>query len=452
MSVVKLTDCILSRDIIEYKLNDWVDYYKNKYNIIIDKYEYNIDDYQEHYSYESIYCIIYNNKLTGLFIFDHSQIYKLIFSYDSDWYINIKIILNHLQQIIDNELDVFASLYILKNQEFHNIIKKFNATIIYEDNNTFYYMIHMKKYKCRFNKDDINLIIIYYDNYDKINKVFEYNSKIKIIKTKYNYETLEYKTNNHLESAYELILETPMIFKKTKEIGPDLYCDMYVEHGKNTHQLHTKNPSDMRINKFRMNAIRSSILDYYIYSLLTCCQDCKCKSKYHKNELKFPTKSQEILYTFIENNLQTYVKTSPIAYDNIDFSKIKGSYMPISEDIYYTFNDVLELKTKYETINNIKIINNFNYIYLIQKYDMNTNRIIYKFGMTNREFIHRYKEHGKEAKILLLIDTDNAKKNETIILNILNNDNMIIKRSDIGNEYFECIDINHIKNIVINNI
>jgi len=96
-------------------------------------------------------------------------------------------------------------------------------------------------------------------------------------------------------------------------------------------------------------------------------------------------------------------------------------------------------------INNIQTTNtniditNFNYIYLIEKFDVNTKEYIYKFGKTNRQCSKRLKEHGNEAKILLIIDVVNCNLIEKKILNILNNTETIRKCS-FGNEYFLCND------------
>ena len=61
-----------------------------------------------------------------------------------------------------------------------------------------------------------------------------------------------------------------------------------------------------------------------------------------------------------------------------------------------------------DTINND--ITSFKYIYLIEKFDVNNKEYIYKFGKTNREYSKRLKEHGDEAKLLLILDVDNCSK------------------------------------------
>jgi hypothetical protein len=117
-------------------------------------------------------------------------------------------------------------------------------------------------------------------------------------------------------------------------------------------------------------------------------------------------------------------------------------------------------RTHVETNNTTSIINNdtmcndiasFNYIYLIEKFDVNNKEYIYKFGKTNRECSKRLKEHGDEAKVLLIIDVDNCNVIEKKILHILSNTENIRKCS-FGNEYFLCNDKEFIKSIILKNI
>ena len=58
------------------------------------------------------------------------------------------------------------------------------------------------------------------------------------------------------------------------------------------------------------------------------------------------------------------------------------------------------------------LFTNVKYVYLIEK-----------FGKSNREYSKRLKEHGNEAKVLLIIDVDNCNLVErhicSLIINIL---------------------------------
>ena len=80
----------------------------------------------------------------------------------------------------------------------------------------------------------------------------------------------------------------------------------------------------------------------------------------------------------------------------------------------------------------------FNYVYLLQKFDINENKFIYKFGKTSRDFQKRLKEHGREAKILMVLDIENCSFCETQVLNSLKSDPNIKHCKNIGNEYFSC--------------
>ena len=57
-----------------------------------------------------------------------------------------------------------------------------------------------------------------------------------------------------------------------------------------------------------------------------------------------------------------------------------------------------------------------------------------------------------EAKILFVLEIDNCSIIECKILNILNNDKLITKRTDIGKEYFYCANKNYIKQLIILNV
>jgi hypothetical protein len=102
--------------------------------------------------------------------------------------------------------------------------------------------------------------------------------------------------------------------------------------------------------------------------------------------------------------------------------------------------------------NNNSIDIEYSYIYLIQKYDVNLKEDLYKFGKTNRKFTERIKEHGKESKVLIILDVKNCSKVEINILNILRNDNKINERKNIGNEYFNCDDKQYIINLILKNV
>lgn len=91
-----------------------------------------------------------------------------------------------------------------------------------------------------------------------------------------------------------------------------------------------------------------------------------------------------------------------------------------------------------QPVNPISQTHKNDYIYLIQKYDMNSQKFIYKIGKTKRHYTKRIREHGKEAKLLFIIDVDDCSVAETVILNLLNTDPLITNCKNIGTEYFYC--------------
>jgi hypothetical protein len=91
-----------------------------------------------------------------------------------------------------------------------------------------------------------------------------------------------------------------------------------------------------------------------------------------------------------------------------------------------------------------------NYIYLIHEREfIKTGEKIYKIGRSRQEHNKRANQYPKQSVLLYQIICDNCIKLETILLQEFKN--KFIKRTDIGNEYFEgefeaMIDtINHVR-------
>jgi hypothetical protein len=169
----------------------------------------------------------------------------------------------------------------------------------------------------------------------------------------------------------------------------------------------------------------------------------------------------------VSNNTNINNKIYKCSKCSKEFSNIKALNRHSKETVCGKSNTI---QIKYIAINTIPIVNeeinntgiinndainndstNFNYVYLIEKFNVNSKEYIYKFGKTNRECSKRLKEHGDEAKVLLIIDVDNCNVIEKKILNILRN-TVNIKQCDFGNEYFLCNDKQFIKNIILKNI
>jgi len=109
-----------------------------------------------------------------------------------------------------------------------------------------------------------------------------------------------------------------------------------------------------------------------------------------------------------------------------------------------------DISLLFDNENNIKT--ECSYIYLIEKYDVNEKQTIFKFGKTNRNINERLKEHGREGKILLILDINDCSSIEKKILQILSNDVNIKKLKNIGNEYFYCENKSYIIEKIITNI
>lgn len=172
------------------------------------------------------------------------------------------------------------------------------------------------------------------------------------------------------------------------------------------------------------------------------------QSKYNheKNFCKKVSKKEDlILQQEIEKNKEININKE------IELEKIKESKV----------NKKLELERIKESKEQLKlrIIERQNtteppkncsqYIYLIEKYDLNTNEQIFKVGKSKRPIIDRMKEHCLTSKLIFVMEVDNCDESELKILNALNKNNKIIKRSEIGEEYFSCEKSKIIKNILM---
>ena len=138
--------------------------------------------------------------------------------------------------------------------------------------------------------------------------------------------------------------------------------------------------------------------------------------------------------------------------DIIDIEIVKNS-----KNYYYDYNNIHKISlSKYtllKNINNIRSNNNNGFLYIIQEREfININENIFKIGCT-QDLIKRFKQYPKNSIIKFSIMHDNYKEIERKWINILNNSDDIIKRKDIGSEYFQCnyiILINNLINIINN--
>jgi hypothetical protein len=183
--------------------------------------------------------------------------------------------------------------------------------------------------------------------------------------------------------------------------------------------------------------------------------------KPHKNFINEKIKLNKSIKILNLTEFNTLDLSCIFEYDNnqdITLNKDVKENIDIKENIDTKENiDFKENKHKIKkSISDIKndttLNTEYNYIYLIQKYDVNLKKDLYKFGKTNRHFNERIKEHGREAKVLIILDVDDCNIIETNILKVLRNDTKINERKDIGNEYFYCDNKQYIINLILKNI
>ena len=137
--------------------------------------------------------------------------------------------------------------------------------------------------------------------------------------------------------------------------------------------------------------------------------------------------------------------------DNIKETNV-NDIIELKKQVAELQKTVLETKKSTNVSTKQKSISDCNYIYLIEKFDVNNNHFIYKFGKTNRPIMERIKEHCLSSKILLILNVDDCNLIETNILKVLNSDGNITREKDIGNEYFYCNDSKYIIDIILKNL
>jgi hypothetical protein len=378
-----------------------------------------------------------------------------------------------------------------------------------------YYMFKLEKFNYDYNKK-ININIIGYKYETKLEKdiLFNHTSNIGILftaKQEYNnpmFNRYKYYSKIddiiHTISKYSIILEQPLIIDYKID---DIFIDIEINYQKQKFKLNINDPYNLRLNKLSKN-YKNLLGDKYnyIYQINCYYNNCKCNyckfqlksllneyNKYNnKNSEKYTEwinqyyydydydllvgmshgKSNYNLYNFIVNNLAYYRKPH-INYTNakikINYPNKKLNLLRLNIlDLSYVFEynndntdikqneDIKEIKEDIKSVSNIKndtiSKTEYNYIYLIQKYDVNLKKDLYKFGKTNRHFNDRIKEHGREAKVLIILDVNDCNIVETNILKVLRNDTKINERKDIGNEYFYCDNKQYIINLILTNI
>jgi len=429
------------------------------------------------------YCIINNNNIVGVMSMDENDIDNLILSFDSDWYEIIKYIINFMDNK-KNEKFIIRFDYIMEHHSIiQTIIEYFNGIPLYNNfqfpltkdeyiNINIYnksvlsYIIPLYHYKYLYNNNlQINIIGYKYETKKIEDKIFNHITNIGIISSNSN-DTCEtkhtIKKHRHLTSINTVIMEHPLCIKW---LFDNIFIDMFIINNKHIYKIHNDQNDNLILNKLikqsyylSPEAFSIDTKQIYIYSIQAYKNACElCIS--HFNNIDYDSinfyygnESNSLLYNVINNNNNLKCKKK-IMYKKYNYNNINIK-LNILDKCYNKFYG-LDLLFKEEHINIQSITNNeyieFNYIYLIQKFDINSNEFIYKFGKTNRHYYKRINEHGNEAKLLLIIDVNNCNIIEKKILHILRN-TININQCIFGNEYFLCNDKEYIKNIILQNI
>ena len=430
---------------------------------------------------ESTYCVISNSILTGLFLCDIrcNTVDELILSKDCDWYNCIRYIINFVKD--DNMCFSLSPLSVMaQHPVFDEIITKLGGIITKHTINAEEPVSHLKWrtrniyfiQKNKYNITSNNYIqVIGYSDYDKQKTIFNHKSQVHIISTieKAISATddifMRHLDRRHITKKYELILETPLIYKTSDRI--DTYIDLFITHNNNVDSLHTNNNFDLRINKlaYKGNSLyisnnNPSHTDRYkcIYSLVTYKYGCECnRCMAELAECKTPndftnhyynTMSNKILYEFLYN------KSTNNGLISRSRPKIKN-IVPNHQKGYYNFANIDVINISYLFEHKDDIQNNSvlcSYIYLIELYDVNKKIAVYKFGKSKRPIMDRMKEHCMTSKILLVIDVNNCDITEKNILKVLVNDKYMVHRKDLGREYFCCDSKKYIMDVVMAHI
>lgn len=490
-----IKDCPISEDIIKYKYKEIIDSHN------IDK-KYIFKDVYDIYNNFG-YIITYNSRIIGYYNHYNNDYKDLLLCLNCDWYKAINI----LRRVIDEENDVLfhcVNGIVVDDSDDENYDKNYEVIHLSFDkimcqyaiindildyfgyiqkyidkkSESLYFLIPCKKYIDTF-RDSLKINIVGYDDYDRKNKIFDYMSKIKIYQyidedfrshycddSLYKKITLNKKNKNnknnkkHENYIYQIIFDEPLLFASEKnefdiQISIDiLFNNKVIPMGMNSINRNI----DFKLNDFLINQRYVYDCTYYIDTLICEKYICNCiiceeiKIQYNIKKSCFCNNSQKLLFNEIEkidSRHKTKLQKNRHMFEKFIYYEIEKPYI---FNIYYNTNI---FDTKFENNGNIdenenEYDNLHSYIYLIEKFDLNKNKSIYKFGKSKRPIHNRLKEHGQEAKILLILHLEDCDMVEKNILKILKNDKNIKKEH--GNEYFSYDDKYYIIDKIIKNI
>lgn len=420
---------------------------ENNYEII-NKIKINSDEFDENYFYyldnfneynKFLYCIIDNNDITGFFISDSCEDYihikDLLFDISYNWY---KIFNCLISFSIKKKTDLMVVEYNKNNDVVMNqpliekIIKNANGKII------------CNKHK----KDYINIVIIPLKTYDIDNSN---NFKLKFSDVSDCFQEFVFEKIVkifYFDNKYCIAFKDHEYHER---YGGDLatYSNLKVEI------IDDDEKKELITSRFKFYG---KIIDYQTdKKIISFYYSVHVFDKEYYEDFK-DRESNNDFFSFIKNNIPVnkIKKVSKLELKYINLPKIFKMNIKFPEkkeknNFDYDIDISLLFDESIKNNNNNLNINNKGWIYLIQKYDLNENRIIYKFGKSSR-ILGRLKEHGNTSKIIFITDVNDINYVENKILNILKNDNQIICEKNHGNEYFSCPDENYIKDVVVKNV
>lgn len=103
-------------------------------------------------------------------------------------------------------------------------------------------------------------------------------------------------------------------------------------------------------------------------------------------------------------------------------------------------------------LNDYNLLEPAGYLYIVKEREfINSKKCIYKIGCTNN-IKRRYSQYPKGSILIYSIISKNFREIEKLWINKLKNNNELIKRNDIGMEYFEgnyITIINELTNLIV---
>lgn len=353
------------------------------------------------------------------------------------WIDNIKIIKNELKiffkRIFGKNIDILEYRYINKEKKegyiCHLIIQKycFNSD--------------QCKYICDLFLKELN---IYSDLIDIIDKnVYGKNKTLMIVGSKkINSENIKlffYDDFNNIYSKNIYIKGLITNIEDTLLLSFDNYINDFIYDEIFNIDI------NYYFDDYYINIYEDINIEFDIKDNMGLCHKVDCFNikdvyenlcKYHVNEQK--TIKNDDIISFINKRYQN-INNYEIK-DLLNIEKIILKDYIYNNHISYV-RDILNIENEINS-NFVKKEQNLNidkngYLYIIKtRESVRMKENIYKIGCTG-DIIRRYRQYPKGSKLIYTIIHYNYKKLEKEWINILNNNKLLMRRKDMGNEYYE---------------